>query len=105
MFQRDDTEIINLVGGVWPVASWATGPCLCLENPIFRVEVQSLHIDTHQSLVPLHDVIDTVQIVLRCSYEDPLIEEVALKQVLTLRPPMGSVCADTGQVAESVRPT
>jgi hypothetical protein len=25
--------------------------------------------------------------------------------VLTLRPPMGSVCADTGQVAESVRPT
>ncbi len=66
--------------------------------------MQSLHIDTHQLLFPLHDVIDAVQIVLRCSYEDALIEEVALKQVLTLRPTMGSMCADASQETESVRP-
>jgi len=43
--------------------------------------------------------------VLRCGYEDSLFKEMTLKQMLTLCPPMGRMCADAGQETESVRPT
>lgn len=67
--------------------------------------MKCLHVHTNKLFVPLDDIVDAVEIMLRRCDEDSLFEEVALKKVLTLGSTMGLLGADAGQVAVSVRPT
>ena len=81
VFQRNDTEIVDLV--------WCIGPCTtfaaCIETcripfvASFCTTVQRLHIHTHQLLVPFDDVIDPMEIVLRCGDEDTALKEMPFK--------------------------
>jgi len=104
ILQTDDAEVIDLVRCVCAVASRTAGPGLCVITVLGFNPVQSLHVDAHKLVIPLHDVIDAMQIVLGSSNKDSLLEKMSLKQVLTFCAPMKGWCADTGQITESVAP-
>ena len=81
IFEGNDTEVIDFVRRISPSTTFAT----CTKTgriefvAFFVAAVQRLHIYTHPLLVPLHDVIDAVQIMLRCGNEDTALKEMPFK--------------------------
>ena len=59
VLQRNDAEIVNLIGGVPSAASWTTSTGLRFVKAASDL-MQSFDVYTHQLPVPLHDVIDAV---------------------------------------------
>ena len=81
IFEGNDTEVIDLVRRISPSTTFAT--CTKSGRIVFGASfiavIQRLHIHTHQLLVPLHDVIDAMKIVLRCGNEDAVTKEIPFK--------------------------
>ena len=81
VFQRNDTEIVDLVRCIRSCTTFTAciKACLIIFRAIFAAAVQRLHIHTHQLLVPFDDVIDAMEIVLRCGDEDTALKEMPFK--------------------------
>jgi hypothetical protein len=86
ILKTDNTEIIDFISGVRTVLStWTTSLGLGTPYILLTVIVKSLHVHLCKLAFPLHDIVDTMQIVFRSSNEDTFSKEVTLENMFSLR--------------------
>ena len=86
ILNTDNTEIIDFISRIRTLLSTGT-TSLGLGTPYISltVIVKSLHVHLCKLALPLHDIVDTMQIVFRRSNENTLPKEVTLENMFTLR--------------------
>jgi len=93
VFQRDDTEVINLTGQILALTSATTvRPRIALIMSAMRFE-HGFYVDPDKLSMPIHYVVNPVVLVFRRSDEHTLFKEITLEKVLAQR---SSFCRGMG---------
>ena len=87
VLERNNTEVVNFAGEVLPLLPrTVAGQRMTLIT--LSIQIKSFYVYADKLPVPLHHIINTVEIVCRFGYERTLVKEMTLEKVL----PLSSSC-------------
>ena len=86
ILNTDNTEIIDFISGVRTILStWTTSLGVGTPYILLLVVVKGLHVHLCKLAFPLHDIVNTMEIVFRSSNESTLMKEVTFEEMFSLR--------------------